>query len=102
MALKKIPKAPSGFIKKDDDQKKRGRGRGGRGRGKRPTKRPTKVPYTPGPAPDPPSPSPAPDGFKKRPPPIVSPPDRMKGGGPINAHKQEAMSPCPKPRVRGY
>ena len=26
----------------------------------------------------------------------------MKHGGPVNAHKQEAMSPCPKPRVRGY
>lgn len=26
----------------------------------------------------------------------------MKNGGPVNAHKQEAMSPCPKPRVRGY
>ena len=26
----------------------------------------------------------------------------MKKGGPVNAHKQEAMSPCPKPRVRGY
>ena len=26
----------------------------------------------------------------------------MKDGGPVNAHKQEAMSPCPKPRVRGY